>query len=60
MTALRRFAAPSLSPGLAVALWGACAAIVLAVLADLVVGDEDVAGYRVAFRLVARRSSHAA
>ena len=52
MTALRRFAAPSLSPGLAVALWGACAAIVLAVVADLVLGDEDVAGYRVAFRLV--------
>ena len=52
MTSLRRFVAPTLSPGLSAVLWGACAAIVLVVLTGLVRGDEDVAGYRVAFRLV--------
>jgi signal transduction histidine kinase len=52
VTALRRIAAPTLTPGLSVALWGVCVAIVLAVLAGLVLGDEDVAGYRIAFRLV--------
>ena len=49
---LQRFTAPALTPGLSVTLWGAGAAIVLAVLAGLVFGDEEVPGYRIAFRLV--------
>ena len=33
-------------------MWSACAALVLAVLAHLALGDGDVEGYRVAFRFV--------
>ena len=52
MTSLRRFVAPTLTPGLSAALGIACVATVLVVLAGLVRGDDDVAGYRVAFRFV--------
>ena len=52
MTALPRFAVPTLSPGLSAAMWSACAALVLAVIAHLALGDGDVEGYRVAFRFV--------
>ena len=50
--ALQRFSAPELSHGLWVGLWAALVAVVLVVLAGWLLGEEDVAGYRVAFRLV--------
>ena len=50
--ALQRFSAPELSHGLWVGLWAALVAVVLVVLAGWLLGDEEVAGYRVAFRLV--------
>ena len=49
---LRRFSAPELTPGLWIALWGAGAAAMVVVLAGTLLGDEDVPGYRLAFRLV--------
>jgi signal transduction histidine kinase len=49
---LRRFTAPALSPGLAAALWSALVALMLVVIAGLVLGDEDVPGYGIVFRLV--------
>jgi signal transduction histidine kinase len=49
---LRRFTAPPLTPGLAAALWSAVVAIVLVVAVGMVLGDEAVPGYTVAFRLV--------
>jgi signal transduction histidine kinase len=50
--ALGRFTAPALSHGLWVGLWAALAAVLVVVLAGWLLGDEEVAGYRVAFRLV--------
>jgi signal transduction histidine kinase len=50
--ALRRFAAPAFSPELWLALWAAGLAAVLIVLWGDVLGDEDVPGFRLAFRLV--------
>ena len=47
-----RFSAPVLTPGLWVGLWAGLVAVVAVVLAGWLLGDEDVAGYRVAFRLV--------
>jgi signal transduction histidine kinase len=49
---LGRFSAPELTPGLWVALWSAGAAAMLVVLAGNLLGDEDVPGYRLVFRLV--------
>jgi hypothetical protein len=49
---VRRFAAPALGPGLWVALWSALVGVVALVLAAWLLGDEEPAGYRVAFRLV--------
>jgi hypothetical protein len=49
---LRRFSAPTLSRGLWVSLWAAGVALVAIVVWGTVLGDEEVAGYRVAFRLV--------
>ena len=49
---LRRFSAPTLSRGLWVSLWAAGGALVAIVVWGTVLGDEEVAGYRVAFRLV--------
>jgi len=49
---LGRFSAPELTPGLWVALWGAGAAAMVVVLAGNLLGDEDVPGFRLVFRLV--------
>ena len=49
---LRRFSAPALTPGFAIVLWSAGAALVLVVTAGLVLGNDDVPGYGVVFRLV--------
>jgi signal transduction histidine kinase len=49
---LRRFTAPTLTPGLAAALWSAGVALMVGVVAGVVRADEDVPGYTVAFRLV--------
>jgi signal transduction histidine kinase len=49
---LRRFSAPELTPGLWIALWGAGAAAMVTVLAGTLLGDDDVPGYRLAFRFV--------
>src|SRR3954451_10316363 len=50
--ALPRLATPALSPGLSLAIWSATAAAVVLVVWGALFGDEHVAGYRVAFRLV--------
>jgi signal transduction histidine kinase len=50
--AWRRFSAPELSHGLWVGLWAALVAVVTVVLASWLLSDDEVAGYRVAFRLV--------
>ncbi len=50
--ALRRFSAPELSHGLWVGLWAGLVAVVAIVVWQTLTADEDVAGYRVAFRLV--------
>jgi signal transduction histidine kinase len=50
--ALGRFTAPELSHGLWVGLWAALAAVVTIVLWQTLTADEDVAGFRVAFRFV--------
>jgi signal transduction histidine kinase len=47
-----RFAAPALSPALWVGLWAALVAAIAVVVWANLIRDEDVAGYRLAFRLV--------
>jgi signal transduction histidine kinase len=49
---LRRFTAPALSPALWAGLWATLVAVVAVVLWANLLRDEDVAGYRVVFRLV--------